>query len=198
MISFAKISTYAAWITIAVVAAAARPANADIFDRFDTEPGVSEPTRTGPGRADTFNEAYSFADVDERADLDDSLIADPQVRTTPATPQPDSISEAALLIGTWAWEGRIEGVPAYMQTAFYRDGTYESYLETAIMDMYETGYWVLLDGVLTTEVVDYAPRMVQTPYGPQPLEIEPEYQLSLAFLDADTVETEFGLSYRID
>lgn len=198
MISFAKVSTYAAWITIAVVAAAARPANADIFDRFNTEPGVSEPTRTGPGRADTFNEAYSFADIDEQAGPDDSLVADPQVRTAPDTPRSNSATDAALLIGTWAWEGSIEGVQAYMQTAFYRDGTYESYLETPVMDMYETGYWVLLDGVLTTEVVDYAPRVIQTPYGPQPLEIEPEYRLNLAFLDADTVETEFGLSYRID
>ncbi|MEZ5667471.1 MAG: hypothetical protein R3F55_08575 [Alphaproteobacteria bacterium] len=205
MPSMSKIATYAAWIAVAAIAAAARPAAADELQR---DRDAAEIASAFGQQREPFNEAYSFADEDEAQpgvaadaptfpngtdieDLDETL-PDQGDRFTAAD------DDAVLLIGTWAWEGAIEGVPASIQTAFYEDGTYESYAVTPVLEMYEVGYWALIDGTLMTEVYDYAPRVIDTPYGPQPLQIEPTYQTWLSFVDEDTVETEIGLSYRID
>lgn len=185
MVSFAKLGAYAAWIAVAVAAAAARPAAADPFD------GQSAPSRT-----ETFNEAWSFADEGTPPAGDDTVVR-PQEEPR-AGPTEIADDEAALLVGTWAWQGSLEGMPAYIETAFYPDGTYESVANTPVIQLYEAGYWALIDGMLSTEVVDFAPQVIQTPYGPQPVPIETEYTTALAFLDEDTVETEIGLSYRVD
>lgn len=203
MTSLAKLSTYAAWIAIALAAAAARPASADLFDRAGngdstTITGSFDSHRTTPGRSGTFNEATSFADSEELPVPTESEVGQPDEERTQTSPSRTAIAEAELLVGTWAWEGMLEGMPAYIATAFYPDGTYESYAETPVLDLYEVGMWALVDGMLTTQVVDYAPRVIQTPYGPQAVPMVPEYRTAVAFLDEDTVETEIGLSYRID
>jgi hypothetical protein len=182
MVSFAKLGAYAAWIAVALTAAAARPASADLFDS----------QRQAPARSETLNEATSFADSDEPRSFVDSDEPTPGG----SVERPDD--EAEMLVGTWAWEGTIEGMWAHIATAFYPDGTYESHARTPVIALYEVGTWTLADGVLTTVVVDYAPQVIQTAYGPQAVPIEPEYRTPLAFLDEDTVETEIGRSYRID
>ena len=186
MVCFAKLGAYAAWIAIAVAAAAARPAAADPFERQPLPP-----------RSETFNEAWSFADDTTPPARDEEIISPHEDRRS----GPTAIAaeeEARLLVGTWAWQGDLEGMPAYIETAFYPDGTYESVANTPIVRFYEAGYWALIDGMLSTEVVEFQPRVIQTPYGPQPVPFEAEYTTALAFLDEDTVETEIGLAYRVE
>jgi hypothetical protein len=188
MVQFAKLGAYAAWIAVAVVAAAARPAAADPFDRYPSPP-----------RSSTFNEAWSFADADEPLPSGNPDAVAPRDERQDQRPSgPTATAAAALLVGTWAWQGVLEGLPTYMETAFYPDGTYESVAQTPVLRMYEAGYWALVDGLLRTEVVQFEPRVIRTPYGPQPVPYDTEYTTALAFLDEDTIEIEIGLAYRID
>lgn len=194
--SLSKACTYAAWVVAALVAAAARPASAEIFDRFGQPSG---PTTEIPSRAEVFNEAYSFSDEEPAVFDSDTAFTTPDQRVEDSwtTPGDAAYDDALLLIGTWAWEGVIEGVPAYIETTFYDDGTYESYATTTVIDLYETGIWSLDNGTLRAEVTDYYPHVIQTPYGPQPVPMEPVYMTDLSFVDEDTVMTDIGLSYRV-
>jgi hypothetical protein len=215
MVSFAKLGAYAAWIAVALAAAAARPAAADLFDNLRNEPagdtvtgswddtGADAGRQTDPAippRSETFNEAWSFADQDETMPVPPTRddVGVPEEDTTAAPSGPTAFADADLLVGTWAWEGTVEGVQAYMETAFYPDGTYESVIDTPVIRLYETGTWALMGGMLSTVVIDYSPRVIQTATGPQPLEWEQQSTIPVAFLDQDTLETEIGLCYRID
>lgn len=229
MLSMSKIATYAAWVGIAVVAAAARPAGAQGYnlspdggecaypgdgssfnlneptdDRYAfDEPGFGPFALDEPGAdwdrnaaANPFNEAYSFADDPDT--LTETPIAPGNQGADPRFGPPAGVDEATLLVGTWGWQGQVEGMQARIQTAFYGDGTYESYAQTPTFDLYEAGYWAVVDSVLTAQVVDYAPRFIDTPYGREPVPIETFYETALSFIDEDTVETDIGISYRID
>ena len=196
MVSATKAATYAAWTLVAVIAAAARPASADVIDRL-VNPGALG--GEVPSRDEVFNESYSFSDEDAPTFESGADIAQPDrwAAQEPVTPEPDLFDEAWMLVGTWAWEGMIEGYPTYMETTFYDDGTYESFATTALIDLYETGVWSLENGVLQADITDYYPHVIQTPYGPEPLDIDRRYVTALQFIDDDTVQTDIGLSYRV-